>query len=74
LSGGAAIVAGNETSYLNGKTDKRSLYLPAGGSAMTATTCFALGDWQVRFMLKNVGSRPVPSTFRSSSRASSAGC
>ena len=56
LSGGAAIVAGNETSYLNGKTDKRSLYLPAGGSAVTPTTCFALGDWHVRFMLKNVGS------------------
>src|SRR5213078_1989353 len=56
LSGGAAIVNGNETSYLNGKTDKRSLYLPAGGSAVTPTTCFALGDWHVRFMLKNVGS------------------
>jgi hypothetical protein len=56
LSGGAAVVAGNETSYLNGKNDKRSLYLPAGGSAVTPTTCFALGDWHVRFMLKNVGS------------------
>jgi hypothetical protein len=55
LSGGAAVVAGNETSYLNGKSDKRSLYLPAGGSAVTPTTCFALGDWHVRFMLKNVG-------------------
>jgi hypothetical protein len=55
LSGGATVVAGNETSYLNGKTDKRSLYLPAGGSAITPTTCFALGDWHVRFMLKNVG-------------------
>jgi len=56
LSGGAAIVAGNETAYLNGRTDKRSLYLPAGASAVTPTTCFALADWHARFMLKNVGS------------------
>jgi hypothetical protein len=56
LSGGAKVVSGNETSYLNGSGDSRSLYLPAGGSALTPTTCFALGDWHVRFMLKNVGS------------------
>jgi hypothetical protein len=56
LSGGAKIVAGNETSYLNNRSDSRSLYLPSGGSAVTPTTCFALGDWHVRFMLKNVGS------------------
>ena len=55
LSGGAKIVAGNETLYLNNRKDSRSLYLPAGGSAVTPTTCFALGDWHVRFMLKNVG-------------------
>ncbi|MGN6429885.1 MAG: hypothetical protein ACTHNB_04015 [Gaiellaceae bacterium] len=56
LSGGAKIVSGNETSYLHGRQDSHSLYLPAGGSAMTPTTCFALGDWHSRFMLKNVGS------------------
>jgi hypothetical protein len=56
LSGGAKIVSGNETSYLNSRTDSRSLYLPAGASAVTPTTCFALGDWHARFMLKNVGS------------------
>jgi hypothetical protein len=55
LSGGAKVVSGNETSYLNSRKDTRSLYLPAGGSALTPTTCFALGDWHVRFMLKNVG-------------------
>lgn len=55
LSGGATIASGNETSYLNNRSDSRSLYLPAGGSAVTPTTCFALGDWHVRFMLKNVG-------------------
>ncbi len=55
LSGGAKVVSGNETSYLNGSGDSHSLYLPAGGSAVTPTTCFALGDWHVRFMLKNVG-------------------
>ena len=56
LSGGAKIVAGNETSYLHSRSDSRSLYLPAGGSAVTPTTCFALGDWHTRFMLRNVGS------------------
>jgi hypothetical protein len=56
LSGGAKIVAGNETSYLHSRSDSRSLYLPAGGSAVTPTTCFAFGDWHTRFMLKNVGS------------------
>jgi hypothetical protein len=55
LSGGAKIVSGNETSYLNSTKDTHSLYLPAGGSAVTPTICFALGDWHVRFMLKNVG-------------------
>jgi hypothetical protein len=55
LSGGAKVVSGNETSYLNSRKDTRSLYLPAGGSALTPTTCFALGDWHMRFMLKNVG-------------------
>ena len=55
LSGGAKIVSGNETLYLNSKKDSHSLYLPAGTSAVTPTTCFALGDWHVRLMLKNVG-------------------
>jgi hypothetical protein len=55
LSGGAKIVDGNETSYLNSSKDFRSLYLPAGGSAVSPLTCFALGDWHLRFMLKNVG-------------------
>jgi hypothetical protein len=56
LSGGAKIVSGNETLYLHSRQDSHSLYLPAGGSAVTPTTCFALGDWHARFMLKNVGS------------------
>ena len=55
LSGGAKIVSGNETLYLNSRKDSHSLYLPAGASAVTPTTCFALGDWHARFMLKNVG-------------------
>ena len=56
LSGGAKIVPGNETRYLHSRQDSHSLYLPAGGSAVTPTTCFALGDWHARFMLKNTGS------------------
>ena len=56
LYSGAKIVAGNETSYLHSRSDSHSLYLPAGGSAVSPTTCFALGDWHTRFMVKNVGS------------------
>jgi hypothetical protein len=52
---GASVVAGNETSYVHGKSDRRSLYLPSGSYAVSPTTCFALGDWHLRFFVKNVG-------------------
>jgi hypothetical protein len=52
---GASVVSGNETSYVAGKNDKRSLYLPAGSYAVSPTTCFALGDWHLRFFVKSVG-------------------
>ena len=56
LSGGAAVAAGNETFYVHGTSDRRSLYLPDGSSATSPTMCFALGDWHVRFFVRNVGS------------------
>ena len=55
LSGDAGLVSGNEPFYLNGAKDKRSLLLPAGSSAMTPAMCFALGDWHLRFLMRNVG-------------------
>jgi hypothetical protein len=56
LSGGARVVAGNETFYVRSSTDSRSLYLPSGGSALSQTVCFGLGDWHSRFFVRNVGS------------------
>jgi hypothetical protein len=56
LSGGADVVLGNEPFYVHGAKDKRSLVLPAGSSATTPTMCFALGDWHLRFLMRNVGS------------------
>ena len=50
LSGGAKIISGNEPFYIRGKTDRRSLYMPAGSSATTPTMCFAAGDWHLRFV------------------------
>jgi hypothetical protein len=57
LSGGAKVVAGNEPFHLNGRSDSHSLLLPAGSSAYSATMCFALGDWHLRVLMRNVGSQ-----------------
>ena len=57
LSGGAKVVSGNESFYVRNARDSHSLLLPSGSSAMSATVCFALGDWHMRFFAKNVGSR-----------------
>lgn len=56
LSGGARVVGGNEPFYLRNAADTRSLYVPAGGSALSPTVCFGLGDWHARFLVRNVGS------------------
>jgi hypothetical protein len=56
LSGGARVVSGNEPFYLSGnRSDSHSLLLPAGSSAYSGTVCFALGDWHMRFVMRNVG-------------------
>jgi hypothetical protein len=57
LSGGAKVVSGNEPFFVNGSAaDSHSLLLPAGSSAYSGTVCFALGDWHLRFLMRNVGS------------------
>ena len=57
LSGGAKIVSGNEPFNLSGnRSDNHSLLLPSGSSAYSSTVCFALGDWHMRFLMRNVGS------------------
>jgi hypothetical protein len=56
LSGGARVVAGNEPNFVRDAADSRSLYVPSGGSALSPTVCFGLGDWHARFFVRNVGS------------------
>lgn len=56
LSGGARVVPGNEPYYVRSRSDSRSLYVPSGGSALSPTVCFGLGDWHARFFVRNVGS------------------
>ena len=57
LSDGAKVVSGNEPFDLSGnRSDHSSLLLPAGSSAYSGTVCFALGDWHLRFVMRNVGS------------------
>jgi hypothetical protein len=57
LSGGAKVIAGNETFYVRSRSDSRSLYLPSGSSALSPTVCFGLGDWHARFFVRNAGSK-----------------
>lgn len=65
LSGGAKTVSGNESFFLNSKTDKKSLYMPSGSSATSPTMCFAAGDWHLRFVNKGSGQLKVNVQVRS---------
>lgn len=57
LAGGAKVVSGNEPFYISGdRRDTHSLLLPTGSSAYSGTVCFALGDWHLRLLARNVGS------------------
>jgi hypothetical protein len=51
LTGGAAVVTGNETYQVHGKADTRSLSIPAGGSATTATFCLDPNYPTMRFFV-----------------------
>lgn len=55
LNGGAAAVAGNESHYLNGPTDSRSLSLPAGSSAGSPPICMSLDTPIFRMVARNSG-------------------
>ena len=52
LTGGARIVAGNETAYVHGSGDRNSLLLPRGATATTAPMCVGLKNPTVRFFAK----------------------
>lgn len=56
LSGGAKVVSGNEKFFVRSASDKYSLSLPNGSSALTATTCVRTLDTAMRFFAVNSGS------------------
>jgi len=57
LSGGAKVVAGNESHYVNSPDDTRSLSLPTGSSATSPAMCTSLHRPTFRFFTRNTGSR-----------------
>jgi hypothetical protein len=52
LSGGAAIVKGNESFFVHSKKDGNSLSIPAGGSATTGAICTTVDMPLIRFFAK----------------------
>jgi hypothetical protein len=52
FTGGAKIVAGNETSYVRSKTDKSSVLIPRGGTVTTGPICVGIDKPTVRFFAK----------------------
>lgn len=55
LSNGAQVVDGNESFYLNGNADSRSLSLPAGGTAISPPICMSLDTPIFRLVARNGG-------------------
>ncbi|HEX5449184.1 MAG TPA: hypothetical protein VFW85_03920 [Gaiellaceae bacterium] len=56
LSGGAAVVDGNEPFYLHNGGDSHALLIPAGGSA-TTSVCFGVLYPALRFVAEGSGAR-----------------
>jgi hypothetical protein len=52
MSGGSAVASGNETFDVGGSSDAKSLAIPSGGSATSATICVGLEHPTVRFFAK----------------------
>jgi hypothetical protein len=65
LGGGAKVVRGNETFYVNDRSDQQSLYLPGGSVATSPAMCFDPGDWHFRFFVSGSGSVRVKVVVKS---------
>jgi hypothetical protein len=52
FTGGAKIVAGNESSYVHSTSDKSSVLIPQGGTVTTGPICVGLDKPTVRFFAK----------------------
>jgi hypothetical protein len=59
LSGGAQVVSGNESFYVHGATDKKSLSLPAGASATSPPMCISLLSSKMRFVARGASGSTV---------------
>ena len=55
-TGGAATVDGNESFYVGGASNSRSLTLPAGSSATSPAVCASIDKPTLRFFARNSGS------------------
>lgn len=53
LSGGASIVAGNETWKVGAPTDAKSAALPVGAKLVSRTHCISRGEDRIRFFVKS---------------------
>jgi hypothetical protein len=49
----ASVVSGNESFYVHGSSDSKSLYLPAGSTATTRAMCVSVGHLATRFFIKS---------------------
>jgi hypothetical protein len=56
MTGGARVVAGNESYYVRSAGDSKSLYLPQGATATSPAMCVGLEDPTVRWLAKSSGS------------------
>jgi hypothetical protein len=56
LDGGAAVAAENESFYVHGADDTRSLSLPSGSTATTSSMCVDATRPDLRFLARNTGS------------------
>jgi hypothetical protein len=56
LAGGARVVSGNESYYVNSRSDSHSLALPTGSSATTPPFCVSLNRPTIRLFVANGGS------------------
>jgi hypothetical protein len=52
---GPTVVSGNETSFVNARTDSHSLAMPTGGVVVSPTQCVAMGENTIRLFVKNSG-------------------
>lgn len=53
LTGGAAVVSGNEPSKVGGTNDAKSLTIPAGATAESRTICVSRGEDTIRLFARN---------------------